>query len=97
VDEEAYLSYARKKEAARLSNALNRSQILNVSIAEPAPVPITPVRPQPLVNLLLGALIGLSAGVAAAFLREQLDDTIKTAGDVRKGGDLEVLAVIPEG
>jgi capsular polysaccharide biosynthesis protein len=39
---------------------------------------------------------GLVAGFAAAVLRDRLDQSIRTAGDVRRWARLEVLAVLPE-
>lgn len=45
--------------------------------------------------LAVGLLVGVTLGVAAALLRERLDHTLRTAGDVVHGTGLPVLAVIP--
>jgi capsular polysaccharide biosynthesis protein len=39
---------------------------------------------------------GLLASLGAGFARDHFDTTVKTAADVRRSGDLEVLAVLPE-
>ena len=96
LTQESYVGYVQQMEAARLSNALNQSQILNVAIASPATPPVTPVRPRVTLNLLLGMLLGVSLGVAAALVSDSLDKSVQSADDVKRGGDLDVLAVIPQ-
>ncbi|HYR88193.1 MAG TPA: Wzz/FepE/Etk N-terminal domain-containing protein [Terriglobia bacterium] len=66
--EETYLLYARKQEEARISDALDRQRIVNVSIAEAASALPIPVGPGwPLKVLLAGLLAGfVSAGIALA-------------------------------
>lgn len=95
--QESYVGYVQQMETARLSNALNQSQILNLAIASPATPPVTPVRPRVTLNLLLGMLLGASLGVAAALVSDSLDRSVQSADDVKRGGDVDVLAVIPQG
>jgi len=93
--QDSYASYVQQREAARLSNALNQSQILNVAVASPATPPVTPVRPRVSLNLLLGALLGLSLGAAAALVADYFDKSVKSADDIKRAGDLDVLAMFP--
>ncbi|MGZ6791804.1 MAG: polysaccharide biosynthesis tyrosine autokinase [Mycobacteriales bacterium] len=51
---------------------------VRVSLVQPAVTPDTPTSPRPKLNLALGLLVGLAAGVGAAVLRETLDTSIKT-------------------
>lgn len=67
----------------------------NVSIIDDAKIPASPVKPDPLMNIVIAALVGLMAAVGIVFLIEYLDDTIKTAEDVEKYLDLTVLGTIP--
>ena len=52
-------------------------------VVTPAGVPGSPSSPKPTENGLLGLVAGLVLGLAAAFLRESLDDAVSTQGDGR--------------
>lgn len=55
---------------------------IKLSIVDAAPLPTSPVSPQPLRNLGLAAVLGLLLGLGLAVLRELLDTTVKTGADV---------------
>jgi non-specific protein-tyrosine kinase len=65
-----------------------------VALTEPG-VPDSPASPDPVRNLVIGALIGLVLGLAAAFVREALDVRIKDADDVEAEHLLPVVGEIP--
>ena len=67
----------------------------NIRIVDPALVPSYPARPQKAKNILLAFLIGLVGGVGLAFLREYLDNTVKSPDDVERLAGLPSLAVVP--
>lgn len=50
---------------------------VRVSLVQPAVTPEAPTSPRPKLNLALGLLVGLAAGVGASVLRETLDTSIK--------------------
>lgn len=54
-----------------------------------------PVKPQPLLNMAIGLVVGLMLGVGAAFLLEYMNNTIKTEQDVESYLGLPILGVIP--
>lgn len=61
-----------------------------------APVPESPVEPKPARNGLAAAAVGLTLGVGLAFLREHLDDSVKTKEDLSRAvNGLPVLGVVP--
>ncbi len=67
-----------------------------LEILAPAAAPSTPVSPNHRQDLTVAVVLGLLLGIAAAFVQEHLDDTIRTIADVaRATGDLPSLAVIP--
>ena len=45
VNEENYQLYVKKMEEARVSNAMDKEQMVNISTAEPALPPVKPVKP----------------------------------------------------
>lgn len=79
-----------------LQLAQNLSQQGDAEVVNPAVVPASPVRPTPARNGILALMVGLMLGVGLAFLREQLDDTVKNKDDLERAtGGLSVLALVP--
>ncbi|MGE7624979.1 YveK family protein [Viridibacillus sp. NPDC096237] len=68
----------------------------NVKILSPAVATknIKSIRPNPILNMAIGALIGLMVGVGIAFLIEYLDKTIKTEQDVSEIVELQILGLV---
>jgi succinoglycan biosynthesis transport protein ExoP len=60
-----------------------------------APLPAKPSSPNVPINLLVGALLAISAGVAAVFLRQGTDQGISTLEDVEGRLHLPYLAGLP--
>ena len=67
-----------------------------VSIVDRADVPVMPVSPRPLLNLLFGIAAGFLAGLIGAVGLEYVNDTIKSREDVRKKLDLSCIGIIPK-
>ncbi|MFA5082978.1 MAG: polysaccharide biosynthesis tyrosine autokinase [Hydrogenophilaceae bacterium] len=67
----------------------------NISVVDKAETPNRPFKPKLLLNLMIGAFLGLFGGIGLALLFEHLDDTIKHAEDVERGLGLPVLGIIP--
>jgi uncharacterized protein involved in exopolysaccharide biosynthesis len=93
TQEDNYLLYQRKQEEARISNALDRSRILNVAVAEPAVVPDLPSRSRTF-TLLAGLFAAFAASVAAAVVSEYLNPSLRTADDIVEFLDVPVLASV---
>lgn len=60
-----------------------------------AEVPTEPINKDPMRNLLAGIVVGLILAVALAFLREYLDDSVKTKEDLEAATGLNVLGIVP--
>ena len=77
---------------ADASNRAGGAQLVN-----PATVSSSPVSPQPTRDGLLGALAGTLLGLAFAFIRENVDDSIKLKEELEESTHgLPVLGLIPE-
>ena len=76
---EAFLTYLKKEEEARFSNALDESRIVNVSIVERATTPTIPVQSKTGIKFLVGVIFGLIAALLVGYLRDRLDPSVKTA------------------
>ena len=70
-------------------------QVDNVSTLDEAIVPTRHTSPNERLNIAIGAVLGIMLGVFLVFLREYLDNTVKTREDVDRQLGLPVLGSIP--
>jgi uncharacterized protein involved in exopolysaccharide biosynthesis len=85
--------YLRKREEARISDALDQNKILNVSIAQEPSIPALPTRSPGV--LAIGAIMFaglLSIGTAA--VSDRIDNSFRTPEDVYMYLDIPVIAAI---
>jgi uncharacterized protein involved in exopolysaccharide biosynthesis len=94
--QESYLLYVKKREEARMGDALDEGGIVNVAIAEQPVVPALPMWPAGMV-LLVGFVAALTAGAGTAFAADYLDPALRTPEEVLACLEIPVLASIPEG
>ncbi|MGB7864766.1 MAG: hypothetical protein WCF74_15345, partial [Candidatus Sulfotelmatobacter sp.] len=89
-----YLLYVKKREEARMSDALDEDGIVNVAIAEQPIVPALPVWPAAAV-MLAGFVTALTSGAGAAFAADYLDPALRTPEEVLTCLEIPVLASLP--
>jgi len=95
-DKEAYMSYVRKGEEARAAEALNQSQILNVSVVQDPTAPLEPISPRIMLNLITGLLFGLILAIAAVHWTEEYDPKICSTASIFKDTGLSTVAVLDD-
>ena len=93
--QENYLLYVKKREEARMGDALDEDGIVNVAIAEQPIVPALPVWPAAAV-VLAGFVTALTSGAGAAFAADYLDPALRTPEEVLTCLELPVLASLPK-
>jgi capsular exopolysaccharide synthesis family protein len=92
----------RRSAEARRQGLLTQLQAITTSstnpgeVAQQAELPSVPISPKHQVDLALGVLLGLAAGVALASVREQLQDRIQSPTAFRKVLKAPTLGLIPE-
>ncbi|MCL4498882.1 MAG: polysaccharide biosynthesis tyrosine autokinase [Chloroflexi bacterium] len=86
-----YSILLKDREETRLNEIRTKASVL---VAEPADVPLQPVKPRVLMNVLLAALVGLILAGGMAYLLEYLDDTVKTSEDIERVASLSTLGAI---
>jgi capsular exopolysaccharide synthesis family protein len=67
----------------------------SLSVADPALVPESPVRPRPRLTILAGLVLGAALAVGAVLLWSRFDDSIHDAGQLERETGLPVLAHLP--
>jgi tyrosine-protein kinase Etk/Wzc len=68
------------------TNITEQSNIGYIEIMERASIPGRPSSPKPLINLMIGILLGLAAGILAAFVKEYSDVRVQTPEDLKRRG-----------
>jgi len=86
----------KKQSETEVASRLQGTGASNVMMVDRALMPGGPFRPSLRRNLMLGLIVGLGLGLAAIFLLEYLDRTLKTAEDVDRVLKLPVLAIVPD-
>lgn len=95
TQEENYLLYQKKREEARISDALDQRGILNVALAEQPIVPAIPVQ-SPVKAAGITLLLGFFASFGAAFVKDYASPSFRTPDEVTGYLDMPVLASLPK-
>jgi uncharacterized protein involved in exopolysaccharide biosynthesis len=93
-EEDNYLLYLRKREEARIGDALDERRILNVAIVEPPVAPALPVHSAS-VYFLLAFGLAMAFSIGVAFTTEYFDATIRTPDEATGLLEVPVLAWLP--
>jgi uncharacterized protein involved in exopolysaccharide biosynthesis len=93
TDEENYLMYQRKREEARMTNALDQTRILNVAIAEQPNAPTLPSN-SPWTSLLVGGLLAVVVSLGTAFTLDYMDTSFRTPSEVLTELNIPVLGTV---
>jgi uncharacterized protein involved in exopolysaccharide biosynthesis len=94
ADEDNYLLYLHKREQARMTDALNNSRIVNVSIAEQPVVPSMPFN-SPSLIVLIGTLVACTVTLGVVFTQEYLDPSFRSPSEVPTALNVPLLAAVP--
>jgi uncharacterized protein involved in exopolysaccharide biosynthesis len=96
TQEENYQLYVRKREEARISEALDERGILNVAVAEQPILPSLPIR-SPLTAGGLGILLACCLSISTAFVMDFADPSFRTPDEIARYLGTPVLAALPKG
>ena len=89
-----YLLYTKKKEEARIEDALDRTRLLNVSVVQPPMVPSLPTR-SPFVFSLVAVLLACAVSIGVVFALDYADQSFRTPSEVINELRIPVLAAVP--
>ena len=88
-----YKNLLQRVEEVSIASSVNTSSI---KVVDPAVTPVKKYRPRPSLNMIVGLLSGLFFGLALAFLREALDQSIRSTEDLQRITGLPVLGLVPK-
>lgn len=89
--QQIYTNLLNNLESIRLARLQNTPNVVQI---EAASTPSDPVRPRPVTNTGLAAVIGLMLAGGIAFLIEYIDDTIRTPEDIERILNLPIIGYI---
>jgi len=92
--EDNYQMYVKKREEARIAEALDHSKILNVSVAEAPTLPLLPAR-SPMLVMAIGIIVAIILSTSAVLFLEYMDDSFRTPAEVRRLLDVPVVVGLP--
>jgi len=93
VNEKVYdfLLEKRAETAILRSSTVSKTRVLDIAL-----LPDLPIKPKRLLIILVGMILGFIVGIALAFLRAFLDDTLKTAEDIDKNTNIPLYGAVPQ-
>jgi uncharacterized protein involved in exopolysaccharide biosynthesis len=94
ADEANYLLYTKKREEARISEALDRTRILNVSVAQAPMLPSLPTR-SPWIFGVVACLLAAAVSLGVVFALDYADQSFRTPSEVMAELRIPVLAAVP--
>lgn len=74
---------------------IDMMKVDNVQVLDDAAVPISPIKPRPVLNMTIASVLGIMISIFVVFLLEYLDNTIKTSEDAEKHLGLSIIGIIP--
>ncbi|MBI4538216.1 MAG: polysaccharide biosynthesis tyrosine autokinase [Gemmatimonadetes bacterium] len=87
--------YALLRTRAKEAEIAAAVEDVSIRVVDPAAYPREPVRPRPLLSLVLALALGTVLGVGGAFAREYADATIRTREELQGVTGLPVLGLLP--
>jgi polysaccharide biosynthesis transport protein len=94
TNRQLYMLTLEKGKEASIASAMHASAARVIDLAG---VPITPYKPDPIMNFAVGLMGGLLFGAAFVFVRERLHATVHLSGDLLLQSGMRELGVIPSG
>lgn len=97
TSQEGYQLYQHKQEEARISDALDRTRIANVSLAEAPTVPTTPASSGRGMLLAIAFVAASAAAALTALTLHRLNPYFRTPDEVQSFLGVPLLATLPTG
>lgn len=95
TNEKNFQVYGDKMAEARIIEDMNKLKLANISVIQPASVPVVPVKPKKSLNILLGIVFGTISGIGYALFAERNSQGLATPEIAQKRLNLAVLAALP--
>ncbi len=78
-----------------MKNVKNIMKVENIQVIDKAQTPEKPIKPRPMMNMIIAGVLGFMISIFVVFILEALNNTIKTPEDVDHYLGLPVIGTIP--
>lgn len=92
-----YQLYLQKRDAATISEAMNEQGMVNIGVAQSPTFSLSPVRPRPFLDSILGGMTALFMACFAVYLAEAGRQTISTQKELSTVSSYPLLATVSLG
>jgi polysaccharide biosynthesis transport protein len=92
TNKQLYVGLLEKLKETGVSSSLKAT---NIRVVDPAYPPKRFARPRILLDLSITLIVGICLGIAAAFLQEHLDNTLKSSEDIERFLQIPSLGAVP--
>ncbi len=92
-----YQLYLQKRDAAQISEAMNQEGLINMGLAQSPTFSLTPVRPRPLIDSILGVFTSFFLACFAVFLADSNRQTIASPAELQGVSPYPLLATVALG
>jgi succinoglycan biosynthesis transport protein ExoP len=92
TNKQLYVGLLEKLKETGVSSSLKAT---NIRVVDPAYPPKKFARPRILLDLSITLIVGVCLGIAAAFLQEHLDNTLKSSEDIERFLQIPSLGAVP--
>src|ERR1700676_4768765 len=92
TNKQLYVGLLEKLKETGVSSSLKAT---NIRVVDPAYPPKKFARPRILMDLSITLIVGMCLGIAAAFLQEHLDNTLKSSEDIERFLQIPSLGAVP--
>lgn len=92
TNDKIYTMLLEERERARIVEAQNTG---NIRIVDSPELPMAPVRPTKLLNIIIGLLVGFILGSMVVFVAEMTDNGLRTSEEIEDFTELSVIGTIP--
>jgi capsular exopolysaccharide synthesis family protein len=92
TNKQLYVGLLEKLKETGVSSSLKAT---NIRVVDPAYPPKKFERPRILLDLSITLIVGMCLGIAAAFLQEHLDNTLKSSEDIERFLQIPSLGAVP--
>lgn len=94
TNDKNYRNYLDRFEEARISDDMTRHKLANLSIIEPASIPVLPIRPNKVLNIVIGFILGAASALGYVILAECTSQRLSNAADAQRRLGIPVLATV---